>query len=67
MQENIRIYQGCEGGVKRICPEDHQLTSLGLPSEGQIFLSQLTQIMDSFSCTPLYMAFLFLRRAPRCF
>ena len=30
---SIRIFYECEGGIKKICPEDQRLASRGLPSE----------------------------------
>ena len=59
-------------GLKKIHPEDHRFASPGLRSddinsdhEGQIFLSHPHQIVDSFSCSPLNIPFLyFWKRIP---
>ena len=52
------------GWDRQIGPEDHPLTSQGLPSadkkrwsRDRFFYPILTQIMDSFSCSPLIAAF----------
>ena len=33
LQQTIRIYYECEGGIEKNCPEDHQLASQDLPSD----------------------------------
>ena len=51
------------GWDRKIRPEDHRLASLGLPSDdkrlsrGTAFLSDLTRIMNSYSCSPLITTF----------
>ena len=51
------------GWDRKIRPEDHRLASQACrvmtngDSEGLIFLSHLTQIMDSVSCSPLNSSF----------
>ena len=53
-------------GLKNFDPEDHHFASPGLGSDdiksdrkGQIFLSNPHQIVDSFSCSPLNIPFLY--------
>ena len=33
LQQTVRIYHECEGGIEKNCPEDHQLASQGMPSD----------------------------------
>ena len=61
LQNIIKIYHGCDGRIKKSVPriavwhhEACQVMTNG-DSEGRIFFHILTQIMDSFSCSPLYL------------
>ena len=64
--KNIRIYHECLSGIEKSVPRitvwHHEACRVMTNSshEGWIFYPILTQIMDSFSCTPLNTAFLYL-------
>ena len=52
---NIRIYHECEGRIEKSVPRItvwHHVMTNGDP-EDRFFYPTLTQIMDSFSCSPL--------------
>ena len=63
--ENIRIHQECEGGIEKSVPRitDWHYKACRVMTNGdherQIFYPILTQIMDSFSCSPLNTSFYF--------
>ena len=61
MVNHIRIYHECEGriekSISRIAVWHHEACQVMRNSDpnGQIFLSPLRQIMNSFSCSPLFL------------
>ena len=61
MGKIIIIHHECEVRIEKNRPKDGRLASRGLPSgdkrylEGRIFLFYFTQIMVSFSCSPLFL------------
>ena len=74
LHENIRIYHECEGGVEKSVLRStiwHRKESLAMPKGAPqvgLFYPTLTQVMDSFSCSPLNTAFkifkIFKKRLP---
>ena len=65
--ENIRIYHECEGRIEKSVTrnavwhhEACQVMTKVIPRDGFFYLT-LTRIMDSFSCSPLFVCLLTLK------
>ena len=67
----IRIYHECEGRIEKSVPRiavwHHKACRVMINGdpEGRTFLSYLTPIMDSFSCSPLFL-FIYLFIFEKC-